>query len=38
MTQTPHKTGSVWAEFCGDVPESVEIVRTAAIEAPCRVA
>jgi len=38
MTQTPHKTGSVWAEFSGDLPESVEIVRTLAIEAPCRVA
>ena len=38
MTQTPHKTGSAWAEFCGDVTESVGIVRTMAIEAPCRVA
>ena len=38
MTQTPHKTGSAWADFSGDLPESVEIVRTAAIEAPCRVA
>ena len=38
MAQTPHKTGSAWAEFSGDVTESVEIVRTLAIEAPCRVA
>ena len=38
MTQTPHKTESARAEFSGDVTESVEIVRTLAIEAPCRVA
>jgi hypothetical protein len=38
MTQTPHKTESARAEFPDDLPESVEIVRTAAIEAPCRVA
>jgi hypothetical protein len=38
MTETPHKTGPAWAEFCDDVLESVEIVCTAAIEAPCRAA
>jgi hypothetical protein len=32
----PHKTGVVWAEFFGDVPEAVAIVATAAIEEPCR--
>ena len=36
MTETPHKTGPAWAEFSDDVLESVETVRTAAIEAPCR--
>jgi len=35
MTETPHKTGPEWAEFSDDVIESVEIVRIAAIEAPC---
>jgi hypothetical protein len=35
MTETPHKTGPAWAEFCDDVRESVEIICTAAIEAPC---
>jgi len=35
MTETPHKTRPAWAGFCDDVRESVEIVRTAAIEAPC---
>ena len=38
MTETPHKTGSAWAEFSDDVLESVEIVRSAAIEARCRAA
>jgi hypothetical protein len=38
MTGTPHKTGPAWAEFSDDVSESVETVRTAAIEAPCRAA
>jgi hypothetical protein len=38
MTETPHKIGSAWAEFSDDVRESVETVRTAAIEAPCRAA
>jgi hypothetical protein len=38
MTETPHKTGSAWVEFSDDVRESVEIVRSAAIEAPCRAA
>jgi hypothetical protein len=32
MTETPHTTGPAWAEFSDDVLESVEIVRTAAIE------
>ena len=36
MTETPHKTGPVWAELPDDVLESVEIVGTAAIEAPWR--
>jgi hypothetical protein len=35
-TETRHKTGSTWAEFSDDVPESVATIRTAAIEAPCR--
>ncbi len=35
MTKTPHKTGPAWVEFSDDVLESVETVRTAAIEAPC---
>jgi hypothetical protein len=38
MTETPHKTGSAWAEFCDGALESVEIVRSAAIEARCRAA
>jgi hypothetical protein len=38
MTETPHKTGLAWAEFPDDVLEAVEIVRTAAIEEPCRAA
>jgi hypothetical protein len=38
MTEDPPKTGPAWAEFSDDVRESVEIVRTAAIEAPCRAA
>jgi hypothetical protein len=38
MTETPHKTRTAWAEFSDDVRESVEIVRAAAIEAPCRAA
>ena len=38
MTETPHKNGSAWAEFSDDVLESVEIVRSAAIEEPCRAA
>jgi hypothetical protein len=38
MTETPHKTGPAWAEFCDDVRESAEIICTAAIEAPCRAA
>lgn len=38
MTETPHKTGPVWAEFSDDVLETVETVRAAAIEAPCRAA
>jgi hypothetical protein len=38
MTETPHKTGLAWVEFPDDVPEAVEIVRTAAIEEPCRAA
>ncbi len=36
MTKAPHKTGPGWVEFYDDVLESVETVRTAAIEAPCR--
>ena len=35
MTETPHKTGPAWAECSDDVLESVEIIRPAAIEAPC---
>jgi len=38
MTETPQKTGSSQAEFSDGVLASVEIVRTAAIEAPWRVA
>ena len=38
MTETPHKTGPVSAEFSADVLESVEIVRAAPIEEPCRAA
>jgi hypothetical protein len=38
MTETPHETGPVWAEFPADVLESVEIVRIAAIGEPCRAA
>jgi hypothetical protein len=38
MTETPHKTGSACAEFSDDMRESVEIIRTAAIEEPCRAA
>ena len=36
MTETAHKTGPALAEFYDDIIESVEIVRIAAIEAPCR--
>jgi hypothetical protein len=35
MTETPHRTGRAWAEFSDGVLESVEIVRTAAIESLC---
>jgi hypothetical protein len=38
MTEKPHKSGPGSVEFSGDVLESVEIVGTAAIEAPCRAA
>jgi hypothetical protein len=38
MTETPHKTGPASAEFSGDALESVETVRTVAIEAVCRAA
>jgi hypothetical protein len=38
MTKTRHKTGPAWAECFDGVLESVETVRTAAIEAPCRAA
>jgi hypothetical protein len=38
MTETPHKTRPTWAEFYDDVPESVETVRSVAIEIPCRAA
>jgi hypothetical protein len=38
MTETPHKTGSPCAEFSDDMRESVEIIRTAAIEESCRAA
>jgi hypothetical protein len=38
MAETPHKTGPAWTEFPDDAFESVEIVRTVAIEAPCRAA
>jgi hypothetical protein len=38
MTETTRKTGPARSEFPDDVHESVEIVRTAAMEAPCRAA
>jgi hypothetical protein len=38
MTKTRHKTGPAWAEFSDGVRESVQTVRTAAIDAPCRAA
>jgi hypothetical protein len=38
MTETPRKTGQARGEFYDDVLETVEAVRTAAIEAPCRAA
>ena len=38
MTATPRKTGQARGEFSDDVLASVEAVRTAAIEAPCRAA
>jgi hypothetical protein len=38
MTETPHKTRPAWSEFSDDVLESVETVRSVAIEIPCRVA
>ena len=38
MTAIPHKTGPARAEFSDDVLETVETVRTTAIEAPCRAA
>jgi hypothetical protein len=37
MTETPHKPGPALGEF-SDAVESVETVRTAAMEAPCRAA
>jgi hypothetical protein len=36
MTETPHKTGLAWVESADDALEAVEIVRTGAIEDPCR--
>jgi hypothetical protein len=36
MTETQRTTEPAWAEFCDDALESVAIVRTAAIESPCR--
>jgi len=36
MTETPHKSGLAWAELTDDALEAVEIIRTAAIEDPCR--
>jgi hypothetical protein len=36
MTETPRKTRPASAEFSADVLESVEVVRTAPIEEPCR--
>ena len=36
MTEKPHESGPAWVEFADDVLESVEIVGTAAIEAPWR--
>jgi hypothetical protein len=38
MTETPHETRPARAEFSDEVFESVETVRTAAMEAPCRAA
>jgi hypothetical protein len=38
MTETPHQTGPAWVELSDDVLESVETVRSAAIEASCRAA
>ena len=35
MTETPHKTGPAWADFSDDALESVEIIRTTAIESLC---
>ncbi len=35
-TETRHKSGPAWADFADDALESVESVRTAAIEEPCR--
>jgi len=38
MTETPHQNGPAWVEFSDEVLASIEAVRTAAIEAPCRAA
>ena len=38
MTEKPHESGPAWVEFSDDALESVEIVGTAAIEAPWRAA
>jgi hypothetical protein len=35
-TATRHNICPARTEFCADVPESIEMVRTEAIEAPCR--
>jgi hypothetical protein len=35
-TETRHKGGPAWADFSDDLLESVEPVRTAAIEGSCR--
>jgi hypothetical protein len=35
-TTTRHNIGPAWAEFSDYVPEAIEAVQTAAIEAPCR--
>jgi hypothetical protein len=35
-TATRHNICPARAEFSDDVPESIEMVHTAAIEAPCR--